>query len=76
MRQYYVYILASKRNGTLYLGLTNNLFKRVYDHKNNLVGGFTQKYNVHDLVYYETYGDIYGAIVRESLEKVEKTVED
>ncbi|RKY25423.1 MAG: GIY-YIG nuclease family protein, partial [Planctomycetota bacterium] len=62
MRQYYVYILASKRNGTLYIGVTNNLFRRVYEHKNNLVQGFTQKYNVNNLVYYEMYADIYGAI--------------
>ena len=65
MRQYYVYILASKRNGTLYIGVTNNLLKRVYEHKNNLIEGFTQKYNVHNLVYYERYDDIYGAIARE-----------
>jgi putative endonuclease len=57
-RQYYVYLLASKRNGTLYLGVTSNLIKRVYEHKNNLVSGFTQKYKVHNLVYYETTDDI------------------
>jgi predicted GIY-YIG superfamily endonuclease len=51
--QYYVYILASKRNGTLYIGVTSELIKRVYEHKNNLVEGFTQKYKVHNLVYYE-----------------------
>ena len=60
-----MYILASKRNGTLYIGVTNNLFRRVYEHKNNLVQGFTQKYNVNNLVYYEMYADIYGAITRE-----------
>ncbi|MDT8302876.1 MAG: GIY-YIG nuclease family protein [Sedimentisphaerales bacterium] len=49
MRQYFVYILASKKNGTLYIGVTNNLLKRVYQHKNNLVEGFTQKYDVHNL---------------------------
>ena len=69
MQQYYVYILASKKNGTLYIGLTNNLFKRVYEHKNNLMGGFTQRYSVHGLVYYETYSDIYGAIAREKAMK-------
>lgn len=65
MRQYYVYILASQRNGTLYIGVTNNLVKRVYQHKTNLVRGFTQRYCVHNLVYYETYGHIYDAITRE-----------
>ena len=65
MKQYYVYILASKKNGTLYIGLTSNLLKRVFEHKNNQVEGFTQKYNVHKLVYYEKYDDIYGAITRE-----------
>ena len=65
MKQYFVYILASKRNGTLYTGITSNLLKRVYEHKNNLVEGFTKKYNVHTLVYYEAYNDIYDAIARE-----------
>ncbi|HLA50700.1 MAG TPA: GIY-YIG nuclease family protein [Thermodesulfobacteriota bacterium] len=65
MKQYYVYILASKRNGTLYIGVTSNLIKRIYEHKNNLVDGFTQKYNVHNLVYYEITEDIHSAIKRE-----------
>jgi putative endonuclease len=65
MKQYFVYILASKRNGTLYIGITSNLPKRVYEHKNNLVEGFTKKYNVHDLVYYETYNYVHDAITRE-----------
>ncbi len=64
-RQYYVYLLASKKNGTLYLGVTSNLIKRVYEHKNNLVSGFTQKYKIHNLVYYETTDDINSAITRE-----------
>jgi len=64
MKQYYVYILASKKNGTLYIGVTNNLPKRVYEHKNNLIEGFTRKYNVHNLVYYESYSDTYAAITR------------
>jgi len=63
--QYYVYILASKRNGTLYIGFTSDLVKRVYEHKNNLVDGFTKKYGVHTLVYYETTGDVASAIMRE-----------
>ncbi len=65
MRQYYVYILSSKRNGTLYIGVTSSLTKRVFEHKNNVVDGFTKKYNVHTLVYYEIYGNIQDAIVRE-----------
>ena len=65
MKQYYVYILASKRNGTLYIGVTSNLIKRVYEHQNNLVDGFTQNYNVHNLVYYEITEDIHSAIKRE-----------
>ena len=65
VKQYCVYILASKKNGTLYIRITNNLLKRVFEHKNNQVEGFTQKYNVHNLVYYEQYGDIYSAIARE-----------
>lgn len=65
MRQYYVYLLASKRNGTLYIGVTNNLARRVWEHKNNVVEGFTQKYNVHQLVYYEITTDVDGAITRE-----------
>ena len=62
---YSVYILASKRNGTLYIGVTANLIERVYEHKNHLVDGFTKKYNVHNLVYYETTEDISSAIKRE-----------
>ena len=65
MKQYYVYILASKRNGTLYIDVTNDLLRRVWEHKNDLVEGFTRKYQVHNLVYYEAYGDIYDAIERE-----------
>ena len=63
--QYYVYILASKRNGTLYIGVTSNLIKRVYEHKKNLVDGFTRKYNIHKLAYYEITNDIESAIRRE-----------
>ena len=63
--QYYIYILASKRNGTLYIGVTNNLIRRVYEHKNGLVEGFTKKYKIHLLVYYECVEDITTAILRE-----------
>ena len=62
---YYIYIMASKRNGTLYIGVTNNLLKRVYEHKNDLVEGFTKKYGVHRLVYYEQTEDVKSAIQRE-----------
>lgn len=64
-KQYYIYILAGKRNGTLYIGVTSNLIKRIYEHKNNLVEGFTRRYNVHNLVYYEVVGSIESAISRE-----------
>ncbi|OGD69386.1 hypothetical protein A3I18_02405 [Candidatus Campbellbacteria bacterium RIFCSPLOWO2_02_FULL_35_11] len=61
----YVYIMSSKKNGTIYTGVTSNLEKRVYEHKNNVVKGFTQKYNVHILVYYEFGENILSAIERE-----------
>ena len=60
-----VYILASKRNGTLYIGVTSNLQKRAWEHKNDLVEGFTKRYGVHRLVYYELHNDIASAIQRE-----------
>lgn len=60
-----VYILASRRNGTLYVGVTNNLIRRDWEHKQNLTDGFTKKYTVHTLVYYELYSDILHAIARE-----------
>lgn len=60
-----VYILASKRNGTLYTGVTSNLPKRVYEHKSGVVEGFTKKYHVHLLVWYECTEDINSAITRE-----------
>ena len=63
--QYYVYILASKRNGALYTGVTNDLVKRVYEHKNDLADGFTKKYGIHQLVYFEQTGDVNSAIARE-----------
>jgi len=65
MKQYYVYILCSERNGTLYTGITSDLLKRVYEHKNNLVEGFTQKYCIHRLVWYETHRSPENAILRE-----------
>ena len=65
MNSYYVYILASKRNGTLYIGVTSDLIKRIHEHKNNAVESFTKKYNVHDLVYFEQTEDVESAIKRE-----------
>ncbi len=62
---YYVYILASKQNGTLYIGVTGNLQQRVYQHKHEAVEGFTQKYGVHMLVYYEETNDVHTALARE-----------
>jgi len=60
-----VYILASKRNGTLYIGVTSNLQKRAWEHKNDVIEGFTKQYRVHLLVYYELHGDMVSAITRE-----------
>ncbi|MFP4128802.1 MAG: GIY-YIG nuclease family protein [Desulfonatronovibrio sp.] len=60
-----VYILASKRNGTLYTGVTSDLIKRVWQHKNNLVEGFTKLYGVHQLVWYELHDNMQSAIERE-----------
>ena len=65
MSQYYVYILASKTYGTLYIGVTNDLIKRVHQHKSEVIAGFTKKYGVHKLVYYETHSDVNAAITRE-----------
>ena len=65
MSSFYVYILASGRDGTLYTGVTNNLIRRVYEHKSGEVGGFTKKYKVNNLVYYEETTDVQSAIIRE-----------
>jgi putative endonuclease len=82
-RQPAVYILASKERGTLYVGVTADLIKRVYEHKNDLVEGFTKKYRVHTLVWYERHDNMESAIAREKaikewkrtwkLEIIEKT---
>ena len=69
MKNYYVYILASQRNGTLYIGVTNDLARRVIEHKNEISSGFTKKYNVKNLVYYEQTEDISSAITREKAMK-------
>jgi len=65
MKNYYVYIMASRRNGTLYVGVTNDLVRRVYEHKHDLIKGFTSKYGVHQLVYFEQTADVLSAIKRE-----------
>ena len=62
---YFVYMMASKRNGTLYIGVTNDLRRRVYQHKSDAHEGFTATYGVHNLVWYEATNDIHAAIARE-----------
>ena len=65
MKKFYVYLLCNKRNGTLYAGVTSDLVKRVYEHKNHLVNGFTKKYGVHRLFWFETHESAESAITRE-----------
>ncbi len=62
---YYVYILTNKRNGTLYTGVTRSLLRRLWEHKNKLKVGFTKNYDIHRLVYHESFYDIENAILRE-----------
>lgn len=72
MKLYYIYILASKRNGTLYIGVTLDLKRRIYEHKNDLADGFTKRYGVHILVYFEETSDINSTIQREKQMKAWK----
>ena len=72
MRSYFVYVLASGVNGTLYVGVTSNLLRRVDQHRRGVADGFTKKYGVHRLVYFERYGDIRDAIRREKRMKLWK----
>ncbi|WP_339726257.1 GIY-YIG nuclease family protein [uncultured Paraglaciecola sp.] len=65
MKQPAVYILSNKKYGTLYIGVTSTLVKRIWQHKNNSIEGFSSKYQLHNLVYYEIYTDMYTAISRE-----------
>jgi len=65
MKRYYVYLLASKKNGALYIGVTNDLISRVCKHKNNNIDCFTKNRGIHNLVYFEEYDNIYKAITRE-----------
>ncbi|MCL2335438.1 MAG: GIY-YIG nuclease family protein [Endomicrobia bacterium] len=67
--RYFVYIAASKKNGVLYIGVTNNLVRRMYEHRSGLIEGFTKKYNLKTLVYYEMFQDIDKAIAREKILK-------
>lgn len=60
-----IYILANEHNTTLYIGVTSDLIKRIYEHKNGFINSFSKKYNLHKLVYYEQYSDMYSAIKRE-----------
>lgn len=65
MKYYYVYIATNPQNNVLYTGVTNNLIRRIWEHKRKLVSGFTEKYNINKLVFYEVYEDINQAITRE-----------
>jgi putative endonuclease len=69
VNDYFVYIMASKKNGTLYVGVTSDLARRVFEHKHDLIEGFTKRYKVHMLVYYEHTNDINSAIEREKVIK-------
>ena len=62
---YYVYILTNQSNTTLYIGVTNNLQRRIYEHKNELIDGFTKRYKLHKLVFFEETNDVNSAIARE-----------
>lgn len=65
MKEYYVYILTNKYNRTLYIGVTSNLIKRIWEHRNNIFQSFSSKYNVNKLVYFEQYNEVIQAIQRE-----------
>ncbi len=65
MKTYYVYILTNEYNNVMYIGVTNDLKRRVYEHKTGLIDGFTKRYRVHKLVYTESCNDVYAAIERE-----------
>ncbi len=65
MKNYYIYMITNWNNKVLYIGVTNNLERRIFEHKNKLIDGFTKKYNINKLVYFEHGSDVNGAIVRE-----------
>ena len=64
-KHYYVYILSNKKNGTLYIGMTNNLIRRIYEHKQGMISGFTRKHDLDKLVFYQKSGSVESAINRE-----------
>ena len=68
-KQYYVYIITNKTRGTLYIGVTNDIIGRMYEHKNKLIPGFSKKYSLTKLIYFEQYADIREAIKREKMLK-------
>ena len=65
MKSYFVYLMANKYNNVLYIGMTNDLIRRVFEHKNNLIEGFTKKYNCHKLVWFQETNDVVSAITQE-----------
>ena len=65
MKNYYIYIITNKPKGTLYIGMTNNLVRRGYEHRTGLIDGFTKKYNLNRLVYFEVFNRVEDAILRE-----------
>lgn len=65
MKNYYVYILTNEKNGTLYIGITSNLIKRIQQHRNKIADGFTKRYNIYKLIYYEQTENINSALIRE-----------
>jgi len=71
MKSYYVYFLTNKSNTVLYVGMTNNLRRRIYEHQSKLIKGFTSKYNLNKLIYYEETNDVKAAIARERDKKME-----
>lgn len=73
MKTYFVYIMANKSHSTIYVGFTNNLERRVYEHKQKLTEGFTSRYNINSLLYYEQHHDVHEAILREKQIKKWKT---
>jgi putative endonuclease len=70
MKNFYVYIMASRKDGALYIGVTNDLIRRIYEHRNDLAEGFTKRYRVHKLVYYEDTENTCSAIAREKSLKI------
>ena len=65
IHQYYLYIITNKKDGVLYIGVTNNLERRIFEHKNKLIKGFSSRYNLNKLIYFETFQSINEAIIRE-----------